>query len=312
MHQVAILAYDQLATFELGCAIELFALPRPEYRDWYQTDVVCLDSPPLRATGGIEIQARQIDSLAGYQTLVVPGWGAENKPISPQLAAAILQLHQRGGRIISLCSGAFLLAELGLFNSGQATTHWRYAKQFKQRFPDIEFVDDVLYLLDGQIGCSAGSAAGIDLGLEIIRQDYGYQIANQVARRLVLPTHRNGGQAQFVETPMVERHQHFAQTLDWALQQLDQTIDVDQLATHAHMSRRSFDRHFRAALGISPQQWLNQQRLARAQRYLEQQKNNMDWVANQCGFGSAINMRHHFRKTLGISPSQYRQQFSSI
>lgn len=308
--RVAILAYDQLATFEFGCAVELFALPRPEWPHWYQTEVISFDSGPLRATGGILISARQVSALDDFDMLVIPGWSAANKVIPAGLLDAMRALHQRGGRILTFCSGAFLLAESGLLDGRRATTHWRYADGFRQRFPATDYVDNVLYVLHDQLGCSAGSAAGLDLGLAVIREDFGYDVANSVARRLVISPHRQGGQAQFVDTPILPRQDRFSATLDWARKHLHQPLGVDQLADQARMSRRSFDRHFRAATGMTPQQWLISQRLTLARGYLETTADDLETLADKCGFGNALTLRHHFRKQLGISPSQYRQQFA--
>jgi AraC family transcriptional activator FtrA len=213
---------------------------------------------------------------------------------------------------VSFCSGAFLLAELGLLDGRKATTHWRYAEFFKARFPSVHYVDDVLYVYDGKIGCSAGSAAALDLGIEIIRQDFGYKIANQVARRLVLSAHRQGGQSQFVETPVLQSPGQFAKALDWALKHLSEAIDVNNMAERANMSRRTFDRKFRSSLNQSPKEWLTTQRLNLAKELLEMETANVEKVASLCGFESAITFRHHFRKNIGVSPGQYRKQFNKI
>ena len=311
MINVAILIHSQPAMFELGCALELFALPRPEYSNWYRTQVVTFHSQPVTASGGITIQAAKVNSLANYDLLVVPGWSVQAIQTPQSLMAEILDLYVRGGRIISFCSGAFLLAESGLLDHRQACTHWRYQAQFQERFPHIELVDQVLYCFDGRIGCSAGSAAGLDLGLELIRQDHGYQIANQVARRLVISPHRSGGQSQFVETPIPKTHRLFSATLDWALKHLDQAIEVSDLALQAHMSRRSFDRHFRQTMNMTAKEWLNRQRVERARVMLEQAaQQSLEQVAAQCGFHSAMNMRLNFHKYLTISPSEYRNRFA--
>ena len=202
-----------------------------------------------------------------------------------------------------------MLAEAGLLDGREATTHWRYTNQFKARYPNITFVENVLYIYDGRIGCSAGSAAALDLGLEVVRRDFGHDKANQVARRLVIPPHRSGGQAQYVETPIMPRPNHFASTLDWAVKRLNCKIDIDDLADKANMSRRNFDRHFRASIGMSPKEWINRQRLQLAQTLLQNRNSSMENIAQQAGFNTAMNMRHHFRKTFGISPSEYQSQF---
>jgi len=308
--RIAILSYANVALFEMACAVELFGLPRPEFESWYQCDVVTFEEAAFPTTAGLLLQARQVEDLSDYDILVVPSWGASEKNIPLPLSEAVLAFHQQGKRILSFCSGAFLLAELGILDGRDATTHWRYEAVFKKRFPQLNYIDDVLYLYDGQIGCSAGSASAIDLGLEIIRQDFGYTIANQVARRLVVSAHRQGGQSQFVETPMLEVPNQFSASIDWALGHLDENIDVNALAARANMSRRTFDRKFRSSFNLSPKAWLIQQRLEKAKLLLESQQHSIEKVAAMSGFDNAITMRHHFRKSLSISPAQYRQQFS--
>jgi len=309
MHRIAILAYDQLATFELACAIEIFALPRPEYSDWYQTQVLSFESKPLEASGGIRISTIKVTDLSPFDTLIVPGWGTTNKHVRLDMAQQVVAFAAQGKRIVSFCSGAFLLAQLGLLDGKQGTTHWRYSELFSQRFPKVNYANDVLYTHDANIYCSAGSAAALDLGLEIIRQDHGHLIANQVARRLVISPHRSGGQAQYVETPMEKASGAFAQTLDWALENIKQSLCVDDLAKQANMSRRSFDRHFRGALGCSAKSWLNQQRVVLAKHILESQKVSIDQLAEQVGFENSITLRFNFNKYVGVAPSRYQAQF---
>ena len=308
--RVAILVDDGLSLFELGCAVELFALPRPEIPNWYQTEVVTFSSNPLNAIGGLLIQPQTVSNLSGYDMLVIPSWPI-HRQVPEAISAALKHFYQNGGEIISFCSGAFLLGEVGLLAGRRGITHWRYADEFKRRFPSTEYVDDVLFLYEGQIGCSAGSSAAIDLGIEVIRSRYGYQIANQVARRLVLAAHRNGGQSQFVETPVHKEASHFSDTLDWAIQHLDQPLEVNQLADRANMTRRTFDRLFRKTINMSPKEWLIQQRLELAKTLLESTDQTIEMIAYHSGFNTAITMRHNFRKYLQLSPTTYRKQFAS-
>ena len=309
MKRVAILSYDNTALFELGCAVELFGLPRPEIAPWYSAEVISFEGGPLQATSGLQILPRQVASLDAWDMLVIPSWPTLGAAVPEPLQQEILALHARGGRLLSFCSGAFLLAAIGLLDGRQATTHWRYAERFRTRFPKVRYAEDVLYVYDGRIGCSAGSAAGIDLGIEVIRGDFGYEVANQVARRLVMAAHRSGGQAQFVETPVLRKPDQFAAALDWATQNLDKPLAVDALAARANMARRSFDRHFRASLKLTPGQWLIQQRLLLARQLLESSALPMELIAAKSGFANAVTMRHHFRQVLGLSPSQFRMQF---
>ncbi|GAB1267769.1 transcriptional regulator FtrA [Aurantivibrio infirmus] len=309
MKHIAILANDQGAFFELGCAIEVFGLPRPEYENWYQCDVVSFTQGPLNFTSGIQIHCKVIESLDDYNMLVIPSWPTNKSKPSQQLIEEVLSFHKKGKRIISYCSGAFLLGEAGILNERDATTHWKYAERFKKAFPKTHYLDDVLYVYDGLIGCSAGSAAALDLSIEVVRSDYGYKIANQVARRLVLSSHRKGGQSQFVETPMLAIPNRFSETLDWALNNLSSAIDINTLARKANMSRRTFDRKFKTTFNLSPNSWLINQRLTFAKQLLEEKKYAIEKVAQMSGFGNSITMRHHFNKSYGISPKQYKQQF---
>lgn len=308
MKKVAILCKQNVSLFELGCATEFFALERPDIPNWYQGEAVSFSQNSIQAAANITMDIRQINALDEFDILVIPSWN-HDQLLSDEIKQAVRTFHQAGNKVLSFCSGAFFIAQTGLLNGRQATTHWAYADTFKDLYPDIEFVDDVLYVYGDNIGCSAGSAAAIDFSLEIVRQDFGHEIANQVARRLVISPHRNGGQAQFVETPMLETQSLFANTLDWATQHLDQEISVTQLAEKAAMSRRSFDRHFRASLGMSAKTWLTQQRLNLAKGLLESSALNMEQIAHQAGFNNPMTMRHCFHQHLTISPSQYRQQF---
>ncbi|MBY7898289.1 helix-turn-helix domain-containing protein [Vibrio fluvialis] len=309
MRRIAILTHAHCSLFELGCAVELFALPRPEIEQWYDCDVVNLEGEPFDSTAGVRIEAKRVTSLTGYDTLVIPSWPTQGAPVPEALANEVRAFAQAGKRLLTFCSGAFLLAELDILDGRQATTHWRYAEQFKARFSKVDYVDDVLYVWQDPIGCSAGSAAALDLGLAVIRHDFGYKVANQVARRLVMSAHRAGGQSQFVEAPMLEVPNQFAGALDWAQQNLTAPLNVDQLAERANMSRRTFERKFRASFNLSPNEWLIQQKIERAKGLLEETTLPLERLAEQSGFESVVTLRHHFRRLLGVSPKQYQQQF---
>lgn len=311
MTDVAILATDNGALFELGCAVELFGLSRAEYENWYRAEVVSFESADLRYTAGVRLGARKVRSLQAFGMLVIPSWNPESPPQNKRLINQLTLFHEQGKRILSFCSGAFLLGYLGILDGREATTHWRYRSRFQELFPHTHYVDDALYVYDGQVGCSAGSAAGLDLGIEVIREDFGYKVANQVARRLVLSAHRSGGQSQFVETPVQQAPGKFAQALDWAIRNLASIISIDDVADRARMSRRTFDRRFRSSVGITPNEWLIEQRLLLARHLLEDSTASMDAVAESAGFGSAITMRYHFNRKYGITPSQHRLQFRS-
>lgn len=310
MHRVAVLSHPHAPLFELACAVELFGLPRPEFANWYSCEVLGFNTDTLNAYGSVQLKVSDLRKLDDFSTLIIPGWPPGQGVGDETLGTEIRAFARKNKRIFSFCSGAFLLAELGLLDGKKATTHWRYAELFKQRYPQVNYVDDVLYVYEGNIGCSAGSAAALDLGIEIIRQDHGYQIANQVARRLVLSAHRQGGQSQFVETPLLKSPAQFSTALEWALQNLSEPIDIAKLAEKANMSRRTFDRKFRASFNQSPKAWLIAQRVQRARELLETAKWSIDKIAVDCGFESAITLRHHFRQLLGVSPAQYRKQFA--
>ncbi len=310
MKRIAVLTYNQAAFFELGCALELFALSRPDIPNWYECEVVTFDNGPLSFLGGVSIECKKVNRLDEYDILIVPSWSANNNSILEPMRSEIQRFHLAGNTVISFCSGAFLLANLGLLDNRQATTHWGYAQQFKILFPHIEYVDDVLYVFEGNIGCSAGSSAAIDLGIEVIRQDHGHAIANKVARRMVLSAHRKGGQTQFADNPVTIANNQFSHTLDWAINNIDTVVEVGQLAKRANMSRRSFDRKFKNDYQITPKQWLTFQRLNVAKEYLETSDYNIEKIAELTGFNNATTMRHHFRKELGMSPTTHRERFS--
>ena len=312
MNKVAILAYQGCALFELGCAVELFGLERPEHKNWYSADVVSFDNGPLKSTCGVTLGVKKVETLEPYSMLVVPSWPTSPADLNQQLASEVTKFHRRSKRIISFCSGSFLLARLGLLDHQRATTHWRYAEAFKQQFDAVDYVDDVLYVLGKSIGSSAGSAAAIDLGLAVIRDDYGSDIANQVARRLVISPHRKGGQSQYVETPLPSESSIFNDTINWALENLDSNITIDELSLKSHMSRRTFDRRFRSTHGCSAKEWLTAQRLNLAKVALERNTTSIELIAELTGFVNANTLRHHFRNNFGVSPRQYRDQFSSL
>lgn len=311
MHKVGILAFDQMPLFELACAVEVFALPRPELSQWYDTQIVALQPGALRTTAGLDIKGGNSGALQQFDTLIIPGWPVDKRTLKVTLAEQLSDFHAAGKRLVAFCSGAFLLAMTGLLNGRPATTHWRYADAFTARFPAVDYRDNVLYTMQDNLCCSAGSAAALDLALELVRQDFGHQVANMVARRLVIPPHRKGGQNQFVETPLPPQHNAFSATLDWARGQIHKPLVVDDLAHKANMSRRSFDRHFRAVVGMSPKSWLNQQRVEQARQILELESVTMDTLAQRVGFDNAITLRFNFNKYVGIAPSQYQQQFAA-
>ncbi len=307
---VTILVCEQVSLFELACATELFALPRPEFNRWYSTEIVTLKGGNFTGPCNTSLACQVVDRLPATDLLVIPSFPVDISTVDSVLAREVLAHFQRGGRIISFCSGAFLLAALGILDTRKAVTHWRYAEQFKARYPGVTYCEDNLYIYDGQIGCSAGSAAAIDLGIAVIRQDFGYEQANAVARRLVLPAHREGGQSQYIQKPLARPNSTLAKTIEWAITHLSPQLTVDKMAQQANMTRRTFDRHFIKQFNITAHQWLCERKLDIARQLLETSALNIEQIANRAGFDNAITLRHNFKKYLSTSPSQYRQTFA--
>jgi transcriptional regulator GlxA family with amidase domain len=306
--------FDGVPPFELGVVCEVFGLPRPEIADpWpYEHRVCSPDGPTVRTAAGFALAGVEpITALDRADTIVVPAWrGLEHVAPDDAVLTALRRAHARGARLMTVCSGAFVLAHAGLLDDLRATTHWMYADRLAGAFPSVKVDPDVLYVDEGNVLTSAGTAAGIDLCLHVVRIDHGAAIANAIARRMVVPPHRDGGQAQFVEAAMVEDcADAMAATLDWALEHLDEPLPVEALARRALMSPRTFARRFRAATGTTPLQWLLRQRLLRAQQLLETTDLPIDTVAHHCGFGSAAVLRTHFRRSLATNPIAYRRTF---
>ena len=309
---VAVLVYEGLSLFEYGCAAEVFGLPRPELGDgWYRYATAATVPGVLRGAAGIQIVADgTLEMLDEARTIVVPGWSGVAHPVPETLCDALRKAHDRGARIMSICTGAFVLAAAGLLDGRKATTHWRHADELARRYPGIEVLPDVLYVDAGAILTSAGSAAGIDLCLHLVRRDLGARVANQVARRLVMPPHREGGQVQFIEEPM-SRHagSALAPLIETVRGALQEDWSIPRLAAAAAMSTRSFQRRFAATVGMPAGEWLLKERLARARRLLEETDLSIDTVALASGFGAAVTLRAHFRARLATSPGQYRDSF---
>ena len=311
-HVVAV-AYQGLCTFEFGIIVEVFALPRPELEvPWYSFKVCSAEPGPLRAMGGVTVRAQSgPGAMRRAGTIVIPGWRDADERPPESLLRAIQQAYRQGARLVSICSGVFVLAAAGLLDGKRVTTHWRYAERLARRFPRVLVEPDVLYIDEGRILTSAGSAAGIDLCLHIVRRDYGAEIANQVARRLVVPPHREGGQSQYVVAPLpTDSLRGLAGLLEWTQRNLHRPLTVETLARQAAMSPRSFARRFLAETGTTPHRWLTHQRLLAAQRQLETTDASIDEIADRTGLQTAETLRHHFRHWFQISPTTYRRRFS--
>jgi AraC family transcriptional activator FtrA len=309
---VVTLASDRLAMFEFGITAEFFALARPEL-DFlpYRFAVAAADPPPLRGLGGIRVDVDGgLELLAEANLIVVPGWRDLDETPRPEITRALRAAVERGARVASICSGAFLLGHAGLLDGRRATTHWRHAERLARLFPAARVEPDVLYVDEGQVMTSAGSAAGIDLMLHLVRKDYGAHVANMFARRMVVPPHRDGGQSQFVVQPIAVRtNDRIASVADWMAGNLRDAISIEALADRAAMSVRTFTRRFRAATGTAPIEWLIRLRVRRAQDLLETSDTPIDRIAYESGFGAPETLRHHFRKVVGTSPSAWRAAF---
>ncbi|MGC8517444.1 MAG: transcriptional regulator FtrA [Steroidobacteraceae bacterium] len=309
---VIALVYDGLCTFEYGVTVEVFGLSRPELGpDWYRFASCAIEPGPLRAVGGLRVDAEaRLELLDEADLIIVPGWKGVDVEPAAELIRALRRAHTRGARLMSICSGVFVLAATGLLDGLRVTTHWRYAAALKAKHPTLQFDNDVLYVDQGQILTSAGSAAGLDLSLHVVRRDFGPDAANQVARRLVLPAHRNGGQRQYVERPVPEREDaRLSDLLATVRANPGQPISVAEMARIAAMSKRTLHRRFLQTVGEPPANWLIGIRVDHARELLETRDVPMEELARLCGFGSAAALRHHFRRRIKVSPSQYRTQY---
>lgn len=312
---VVALLYDGLCTFEFGIVAEIFGLSRPEMgTDWYRFASAAVDEGPMRAHGGMTVVADHgPEILAEADVIVVPGWRGADAPVPEALIEQLRAAHARGVRLASICSGAFVLAATGLLDGGTATTHWRYADKLRERHPAVSVDDASLYRIHDRIHTSAGSAAGIDLLIEMVRQDFGAAAANSVARRLVMPAHRAGGQAQFLERPVgVREGTEIGPLLEEIRKSLEADWTVKRMADAMGMSVRTFLRRFGDATGQSPGDWIADERVSEAKRLLTRGEPKMEDVAQAVGFGSAHALRHHFRRKVGISPSEYWARFLEV
>jgi AraC family transcriptional regulator, transcriptional activator FtrA len=312
---VAAVVGSSVAAFELGVAHEVFGLDRSEYADpWYRFRVVGAFGTTIPVTDGDwSITTRYtLDDLTEADTVILPVWPERAAPAPTELLDALRAVHERGGRLVSVCTGAFLLAQTGLLDGRRATTHWMHTSAFAAHYPQVEVDRDVLFVDAGNgVFTSAGTAAGIDLCLHIVRMDHGADVANKVARRMVVPPQRDGGQAQFVDAPVpqVAADDPIGDTIGWIIANLDRPMTVEDMATQAMVSPRSFARRFRSATGTTPVQWVLRQRVLHAQRLLETTILPVERVAERCGFGTPTALRTHFRRVVGTTPTAYRRAF---
>lgn len=310
-HRVAVLTYPGVALFELSVVIEVFALPRPELTvPWWYDLEVCAIEPGRQATLGLSLEvSKGLDAFAAAETVIVPCWPPD-RPVPETVRNALLDVHDGGGRLVSICSGAFALAATGLLDGRTVATHWMHAGALARAYPRVRVDPGVLYVDDDRVLTAAGSAAAIDMCLHLVRKDHGAAIANQVARRLVVPPHRDGGQAQFVESPVaVDGDDLVHDVIAWAEHNLGQPISVSVLARRAHLSERQFTRRFRQITGASPMDWLTGRRVAASLALLESGDDPVEYIAATVGFATAQTYRYHFRARIKTTPIGYRRTF---
>ncbi|MFG2603992.1 GlxA family transcriptional regulator [Streptomyces sp. NPDC048514] len=316
-HRVVVLALDGLLPFELGIPHRIFGRPRDARGRHLYEVVTCSIRPPglVETDADFALQvAHGPEALADADTVIVPasyelGPVFEEGRLTGELAAALARVRP-GTRMASICTGVYVLAAAGLLDGRPATTHWADAERFQRMFPRVEVDADVLFIDDGDVLTSAGVAAGIDLCLHMVRRDFGTAVANEVARRTVVPPHRDGGQAQYIDRPVPDPQ--LATTTAaraWALARLHEPIQLRDMAGQEAMSVRTFTRRFREEVGVSPGQWLTRQRVERARHLLESTGLSMDRVARDAGFGTAQSMRQHLQQALGVTPTAYRRTF---
>lgn len=310
LQDVAAIACQGVGTFGLGVFSEIFGYDRTaEGLPGFDYAVVAGEPGPLRTdTGLLIVPEHGLDRLATADLVVVTSWDHDDEP-SAELQDALRAAVDRGARLLAHCTGAFAVAATGLLDGRRATTHWRYVDAFARRYPQVELDPEVLYVDAGPVVTSAGTAAGIDASLYLLRQVFGSEVANAVARRMVVPPHRDGGQAQFIEQPIPRTDDPLGEVLSWAQRNAAKPLTVEALAARAHMSPRTFARHFRAHTGTTPYAWLLSQRVRLAERMLENGGLPVDEVARRSGFGSAAVLRAHLIRERGVSPQAYRRTF---
>ncbi|WP_341719225.1 DJ-1/PfpI family protein [Micromonospora sp. FIMYZ51] len=315
-HRVAVLAVDQVVGLDLGTPSQVFRTARDaDDRHFYTVDTCTPGGRPVRSTAGFQVLPDHgLELLVGADTIIVPGVNGaatqRHDAIEPDVIEALRAAYHRGVRIMSICTGAFVLAAAGLLDGRRATTHWAYTDRFRRLYPDVDLDPEVLFVADGQLLTSAGVAAGIDLCLHVVRTDHGSQIANQAARRCVMPPWRDGGQAQYIERPVPQAPDtSTAVAREWARQRLHEPVSLRDLAGQARMSVRTFTRRFRAETGLSPAQWLLRERTEHARLLLESTELSIDQIARRSGFGGAAALRQQLHQRVGVAPSAYRRTF---
>ncbi|WP_043473967.1 helix-turn-helix domain-containing protein [Kitasatospora sp. MBT66] len=309
MPAVALAVTDGMLHYELSVAVEVFGSDLTHLVDpWY--DFSLCGSAPVRVGRFLLEPDHGLDQLAHADTVIVPGWADTDREPPAELVEAVRAAHAAGARVASLCTGAFVLGAAGLLDGRRATTHWAHTRELARRHPAAVVDPDVLYVDNGDVLTSAGKAAAMDLCLHLVRLDHGSAVANRIARRLVVPPHRDGGQAQFIATPVPDPGNHpLGELFPWALERLDQPLTVEDLARQARMSSRHLGRHFKHLTGTTPLQWLHTQRIRHAQELLETTDATVDTIAATTGMGTATTLRRHFHRSVGVPPDTYRRTF---
>ncbi|MFU2317773.1 helix-turn-helix domain-containing protein [Rahnella sp. PCH160] len=311
--RLVLLAYECLCTFEFGIAVEAFGrADELTGEPLYELSVASVEEGTFGAQGGVRLVVDGgLELLEGAGTIVIPGWRSVHEPASARLIAALQKAHSNGTRIVSICAGSFVLGAAGLLDGKRATAHWNSTDILAQKFPKVQVEHGMIYVDEGSIITSAGGAAGVDLCLHLIRRDYGIEVANRTARRMVTPPMREGNQAQLIQQPVPLRQaKTLAPLLDDLRSHLNTPMVIEQLAVQVGMSRRTFLRRFHDATGTTPGEWMLTVRLEKACALLESGKMSVDRVAEQAGFGSPETLRHHFRQRLNTTPTRWRKEFS--
>lgn len=312
--RVVALCLDGLVAFDLTAPAQAFALAALDSGEpLYRFSTCSIGGEPVRTTSGFQVTpAAGLGALRQAETIVVPGYVNVFEPPPQEVVAALSAAHRRGARLVSICTGAFALAHAGLLAGRRATTHWGFAEELARRFPAVRLEPGSLFVDEGEVLTSAGLSAGIDLSLHVIRSDHGVAVGERVARHMVAPPHRDGGQAQFFappEAPLPAGDRSLEPTRRWAAERLGEPLDVPALARHAGVSPRTFARRFREETGTTPLQWLLSRRVLEARRLLEETDLPVEAVAWRSGFGTAASLREHFRRLTSTSPSAYRRSF---
>jgi len=310
---VCVIAFNGISPFHLSVPCLVFGKDRRVGDSpWFELAVCAGEDGVLMTNAGFAIQCdHALDQVTRADIVVVPSWRDVDARPPEAILQALNAAHARGALVVGLCLGAFVLAHAGLLDGKQATTHWAWAAQLAQDFPQIEVDAKVLYVEEEQILTSAGVAAGLDCCIHIVRRVYGREIANTLARRLVVSPHREGGQAQFIDQPVPQgaSDQRLSLLLDWLRANLGESLSIDHVAQRLAMSRRSFTRHFKQVTGSTFGKWLTNERIKAAQQHLETTHDSVEKIAAACGFGTSLSLRQHFSAVVGVSPTSYRKTY---